>query len=193
MMEGEHRDLMLAAVADEAEGHRALLAGDDATARAAYARAADGYARSWDVAPPGSYGRLVGRMKAAVLAAAPDDAATDVLAALRDDPATGTSPAAAYAQAVAALVAGDDDTARAAAGVMRGGSEAFGRAADGVDAVAAGDAAALAAALAAIEADFAAREAHLSGVAIADTAVMLARLGARRGVDAGPGGPLRPR
>lgn len=193
MQEGEHKERMQAAVAAEAEGHRALLAGDAAAAHAAYARAAEDYARSWDVAPPGSYGRLVGRMKAAVLAGAAEDAAREVLAALADDPATASSPAAAYAQAVAALVAGDDEVARAAAGVMRGGSEAFGRAADGIAAVADLDEPALRAVLLAIEEDFAARPEHLSGVPIADTAVMLAALGERRGLgEADAGGPLRP-
>lgn len=192
MQEGEHRDVMLAAVADEADGHRALLAGGHAAARAAYAAAATSYARSWDLAPPGSYGRLVGRMKAAVLAGDAADHARATRAALDGDDATATSPAAAYADAVAALVLGDDAAANAGAAVMRGGSPPFGRAADGIDAIAAGDSDALAAVLAAIEADFVAREEHLSGVPIADTAVMLAALGAARGLPVGDGGPLRP-
>jgi hypothetical protein len=174
---------MLAAIAAEGDGHRALLAGDPAAA-AAYARAAEGYAASWAVAPPRSYGRLVGRMKAAVLAGEAADAAHDVLAILADDPDAGGSPVASYARAVAALVAGDDATALAAARVMREGSEAAGRAADGVEAIAQGDGEALARAVAAIEMDFAARDEHLTGVAIADTAIMLERIAAARGMTA---------
>jgi len=42
VQDGEHRDLMLTAIAAEGEAHAALLAGDPQTARAAYARAVDG-------------------------------------------------------------------------------------------------------------------------------------------------------
>jgi hypothetical protein len=175
---------MLAAIAAEAEGHRALLAGDPGAAEA-YARAADGYAASWAAAPPRSYGRLVGRVKAVVLAGDADAAARDVLVILAGDPDADGSPVAAYARAVAALVPRDDATALAAVEGMRAGSsEAAGRAADGIEAIARGDGAALAAALAAIEADFAAREEHLTGVAIADTAIMLERIASARGMAA---------
>jgi len=40
--------------------------------------------------------------------------------------------------------------------------------------------------------DFAAREAHLSGVAVADTALVLERLAAQRGLAAGIQSPLLP-
>jgi hypothetical protein len=75
---------------------------------------------------------------------------------------------------------------------MRGGSEPFGRAADGVAALAAGDAPAFAAAVEAIVEDFAARDSHLTGVAIADTALVLERLGAGRGIRSGVVSPLLP-
>jgi hypothetical protein len=192
MQDGPHRDLMLAAIAAEADGHRALLRGDLAEARAAYGQAADGYGASWAVAPPRSYGRLVGRMKAAVLAGADRDAADEVLAALRDDPDAAGSPVAQYARAIASLVVGDDDAALAAAEVMRGGSEAAQRAAAALAAIASRDTHAYAHALEAIETDFAARAEHLTGVPIADTAVMLEALAAHRNLAVGPGGALRP-
>ena len=58
---------MLAAIKAEGEAHAALLAGDTAAATAAYARALESYRASWALAPPKSYGRLVGLLKAAVL------------------------------------------------------------------------------------------------------------------------------
>jgi hypothetical protein len=193
MQEGEHREVMLAAVAAEAEGHRALLEGEHAASREAYARAARDYARSWALAPPASYGRLVGWMTAAGRAGAAGGAAREVRGTLAGEDAAGTSPVAAYAGAVAALVTGDDEGARAAAQVMRGGSPAFGRAADGIEAIAGLDEAGVRRALAAIEEDIAAREEHLSGVPNADTAVMLAALAEGRGLgEADAGGPLRP-
>ena len=58
---------MLAAIKAEGEAHAALLAGDTDAATAAYARAVESYRASWALAPPKSYGRLVGLLKAAVL------------------------------------------------------------------------------------------------------------------------------
>lgn len=183
---------MLAAIAAEGRAHAALLAGDHEAARGAYAEAVDGYRASWALAPPRSYGRLVGLLKAAVLGGAAQPAADEVRAALRDDPDADGSPVAAYVRAVAALVAGDDEEVAARAATMEPRGEAFERTAAALRALAAGDGGAYAAALAAIEADFAGRAEHLTGVAIADTAVMLELLAAERGLDARPDSPLVP-
>jgi hypothetical protein len=112
-------------------------------------------------------------LKAAVLAG--DATAEAAFARAQLDP-SASSPAAAYARAIAALVEGDHATARAAAVAMRAGSEAFGRAADAIVALTDGDDAAFGRAVAAISDDFARREEHLTGVPIADTALILERL-----------------
>ena len=190
MSDEQHRVLQAEAVALEGEAHRALLAGDEVAARDALRAASDRYRASWDVAPPGAFGRLVGMVKAAVLAGEATTAARFVRSAIEEPP---PSPTAAYALAVAALVEGDDELAGRAAEVMRGGSEAFGRAADAIAALARGDAGAYAGAVEAIVADFASREDHLTGVAIADTAAMLERLAAPRRLAAAPASPLMPR
>ncbi|HEY0343712.1 MAG TPA: hypothetical protein VGC59_03630 [Solirubrobacteraceae bacterium] len=192
MQEGEHRDLMLTAIAAEGRAHAALLAGAHETARAGYAEAVAGYRASWALAPPRSYGRLVGLLKAAVLGGAPQPAADEVRAALRDDPDAGGSPVAAYVLAVAAVIAGDDEEVGARAATMEPRGEAFERTAAALRALAANDQEAYATALAAIEADFASRDEHLTGVAIADTAVMLELLAAERGLAAGLDSPLVP-
>src|ERR687894_1661689 len=101
MQDGEHRDFMLKAITAEGEAHAALLADDADAARAAYAEAVAGYRASWALAPPRSYGRLVGLLKAAVLGGTPRPAADEVRAALRDDPDADGSPVAAYVLAVA--------------------------------------------------------------------------------------------
>ena len=75
---------------------------------------------------------------------------------------------------------------------MLAGSEAFGRAAGAVVALARRDRQAYAGMLAAIVADFEAREEHLTGVPIADTALVLDRLAERRGMAAHPRSPLLP-
>jgi hypothetical protein len=191
MSEGPHKDLLLRAIATEQRGHRALVAGEGPAAAAeAMREAAALYRASWDVAPPASFGRLVGALKAAVIAGDATAEARYALSALADD---DTSPPAAYARAIATLVLGQDGDARAATTFMRiASSEAFGRAADAIDALAGGDEGAYATAVAAIVADFEHREEHLTGVPIADTAVMLERLAASRGLHAGVRSPLLP-
>lgn len=192
MDDGEHRDLMMAAIATEGEAHTALLAGDHDAARAAYEQAVAQYRASWALAPPKSYGRLVGLVKAAVLAGQAAPAATEVRAALNGDEAAEGSPVAAYVLAVAAVIAGDDDEAAVHATRMEPRGEAFERTATALKALAARDADAYAAAIVAIEADFAARTDHLTGVPIADTAVMLELLAAERGMAVKPASPLVP-
>jgi len=192
VQDGEHRDLMLGAIAAEGEAHAALLAGEIGAAHAAYLRAVDGYRASWALSPPRSYGRLVGLLKAAVLAGEAAPAATEVRDALDGDADADGSPVANYALAVAALALHDDAVLAAHADVMDGGSDAFQRTARALRALAAGDADGYGDALAAIEADFATREEHLTGIEIADTAVMLERLAEERGLAAHLASPLVP-
>jgi hypothetical protein len=185
---------MAAAIERDRDAQRALLAADVSAAQTAFGEAAVLYRQSWEAAPPKSYGRLVGMLKSAVLAGDGRAEAQYARHVPGDDGAG--SPTAAYAQALAALIDGDDDDAQDWALQMRGGSDAFDRTADAIAALAARDQAAYAAALRAIVHDFEQRADHLTGVAIADTALMLERLAARRGMAAGvesallPGNPL---
>jgi hypothetical protein len=166
------------------------MAGDRAGARRAFAAAADLYRRSWDVAPATAYGRLVGMLKASVLAGGGVPEARYVLGQLEGaDPESAT---ASYARALAALILGEDGDARVCALRMGTGADAFGRTADAIVALAERDRARYAAALAAIVRDFEQRTEHLTGVAIADTALMLSALGARRGMAAGIQSPVLP-
>ncbi len=189
MEDGPHRERLDAALAVEAEGQRLLLAGDEPAGRERMAAAAAAYRQSWELAPPRSFGRLVGMLKAAVIAGDAADAATYARVALDD---ACDSPASCYALAIAALVQGDDEAATRAAAGMRGASPAFERAADAAVALAAGDAEEFAVAAGAIVEDFSGREEHLTGVAIADTALMLERLAAERGMAARVASPLLP-
>ena len=192
MEDGEHRELMIAAIGTEGEAHAALLAGDLDAARALYAHAVEQYRASWAVAPPKSYGRLVGLVKAAVLAGQATAAATEVRAALDGDADAEGSPVASYVLAVAAVIVGDDAEVAVRAARMEPRGGAFERTAIALRAIADGDAETYAAMLAAIEADFAARTDHLTGVAIADTAVMLELLASQRGMAVNPSSPLVP-
>ena len=167
--------LLLAALTAEREGQRLLLEGRGDRARPYLAAASEAYLASYPLAQPRSWGRLIGAVKAGVLAGegAPQARrARDELAGVAD------TPASCYLGALCAVILGDREAALVLAPGMRAGGHAFARAADGIEAIARGDAPALDAAIQAIEADFAAREAHLTGVPIADTALMLQMIGA---------------
>src|SRR5262249_46648475 len=134
------------ALGAEGDAQRLLLAGDPGAPKR-LGEVAELYRRSWETAPPGSSGRLVGLLKAATLAGDPAARARDAREALGGG---CDSAASCYALALAALAEGDDrEAARAAAG-MRGDTEAFARTADAIAALADGDADAYASALAAI-------------------------------------------
>lgn len=172
-------------------GQQALLRGDVAHARTRFREAAERYRASWEAAGPRAYGRLIGLLKASILWGEGGHAGAYVRRQLGDGGCD--SPPSCYALALAALAQADDEAALPAIEGMRsGGDAAFGRTADALHALVHGDRVAYAAAIEAIVADFAAREAHLTGVAFADTAVVLERLAAARGMAARPASSLMP-
>lgn len=186
---GPHLDRLIEAIAVEGAAQRALLDGDDAQARGGFRRAADLYRRSWPIAPPRSFGRLIGMLKAAVIAG---DAVGDAIYTRNAIGPRADSPPAAYALAIAALVLGGDDLARECATVMGRGDDRFQRTARAIVAILDGDAEAYSEELRAIVASFEERTAHLTGVPIADTALMLTMLAADRGLSGAVESPLLP-
>jgi hypothetical protein len=181
---------MTAAVERDGAAQQALLSGDRAGARLAFGEAAELYRQSWVEAPPSAYGRLVGMLKSSVLAGGGTSEAGYAREALADaDPESVT---AAYARALAALILGEDADANASARVMLGGGEAFSRTGEVIAALVDRDPGRYEAALTAIVRDFEARTEHLTGVAIADTALVLATLAARRGIVAAVQSPVLP-
>jgi hypothetical protein len=187
--DGPHLDLLREAIAVEGGGQLALLSGDQAAGVDALRESSRLYRESWELASPTSYGRLIGMLKAAVIAG---DASYAAAYARTQLPDTVETPPASYALAIAALVERDDATARSASTGMRSGSPAFINAADAIDGLTNRDADLYAAAVRAIVADFERRETHLTNVAIADTALMLERLAEARGMACRPVSPLLP-
>ena len=177
------------AIAAESEAHTLLVRGERERALPRLRDAAEHYRRSWELAPPTAYGRLVGMMKAAILAGTAIDAARYIRGELADAAGSAT---AAYALALAALAAGADAEALESADAMRGETEAFDRAAEAVTALARRDRERYAAAIGAIVADFERRPEHLTGVAIADTALCIEVLASSRGLASGVSSPLLP-
>ena len=98
------------------------------------------------------------------------------------------SPASAHVRALALVSLGEvpDVTAMVEAG------GAFERTARALAALATSDSVGYATALGEIVADFEARDQYLSGVAVADTALVLERLAEMRGIAARPASPLVP-
>ncbi len=163
----------------------------DATAATPFLRESERlYRESWEAAPPGGYGRLVGMLKAAILRGDAGGAARYARAALGGTP---ESPTAAYALALTCLADGDDRGGRCrghADGRRRRGVRAR-RGRDG-GAGAVGDENAYGVALEAVLADFEARDLHLTGVA--DRRHRPRARAARRSARhrAAPGSPLLP-
>jgi hypothetical protein len=188
LADGQHVELLLEAIAVEARAQSALLAGDEGAA-AAFLEASRLYRESWEQASPTAFGRLIGMLKAAVIAGDASAAAAYARTQLPDPPESAPSN---YALAIAALIEGDDDAARAGSAGMRGGSPPFVRTADAIDGLLDGDDARYAEAVGEIVADFERREEHLTGVPIADTAIMLERLAAARGMACEPASPVLP-
>jgi hypothetical protein len=178
---GQHLNAALAA---EAEAYRALLAGEDAGP--ALGRARDAYLASHAESGPRSWGRLLGALKMAILAG---DGAEAIARQAVEEARDAGSPASAYVRALAQVTLGEAPDVEA----MLAEGDSFARTGRALAALASGDRQGYAAALAEIMADFEAREQHLSGVAIADTALVLERLAEPRGMAVRPAGPLIPR
>jgi hypothetical protein len=189
MPEAAHDDLLAEAIAADGDAYRALYADRIADAHASFESAAALYRASWEAAPPRSFGRLVAYVKSATLAGEPEYAAAYVREALGG---ACDSPTSCYALAIAALIEDDDAMAARAAVAMTEGDAAFLRAAEALAALAARDRGGYARAVAAIVADFEGREQHLTGVAVADTALLMEALAERRDMAVRPPSELLP-
>ena len=83
-------------------------------------RAAETYRRSWDGAPPGSWGRPIGAMKSRLIAGELDSAREDARWALDAGAAVSESPIGRYAASLANLVLGEDVDAAALVTTLSG-------------------------------------------------------------------------
>jgi hypothetical protein len=171
------------ALAAEARAYRALLAGQDAVPALVAAR--DAYLSSHAETGPASWGRLVGALKMAVLAG---DGEADIARRALAEVGEADTAASGYLRALAQVTLGDVPEVA----TMLAAGESFARTGRALQALGAGDRAAYATGLAEIVADFEGRDQHLSGVAIADTALVLERLAAPRGMAVRPPSPLVP-
>jgi hypothetical protein len=191
--DARQKQLVRVAMAATGAGLARLMQGRRAEAAGWLARSAERFRESFADAPPGSWGRLIGAVKARVLAGDWEGAETDARWALAQAPAGQDSPIGDYAAVLAHLVLGEDAEARGLAEGLRREENAFPRpVAEALAALAGADADPYREAAGRVLASFEERDAYLEDVPVADTVVVLEALAARRGLAAGLRSPLLP-
>src|SRR4051812_34704642 len=175
-----------------AAGLAALMSGD-ASAGDWLARAAERYRESWEEAPPGSWGRPIGAMKARLMAGDRAAAEADARWALDSGSAEAESPIGRYAAALALLVLRRDAEARVQANVIRIRDDFPAAVGDALAMIAAQDAVGYVEAIEDVLESFESRDEYLEDVPVADTVIVLRELAAERGLAAELESPLLPR
>ena len=173
-------------------GLAAYAAGDTSLARDWLGRAAERYRESWEDAPPGSWGRPIGAIKARILA---EDAAGAGRAsdwALAEGAADAESPIGRYAAALALLVLRRDEEARVVADGLRTAADFPHDVGDALATIAAGDRVGYVEAIESVLRSFETRDEYLEDVPIADTVMVLQALAAARDLAADIASPLLP-
>ena len=169
-----------------------LMLGRRDEAAAALTRAAERYRESFADAPPDSWGRPIGAVKARVIAGDSDGAAADARWALDAGAATAASPIGRYAAALACLVLEDYEQARFHADAIRTRNDFPADVGDALAFVAAHDVVGYAIAVDSVLESFESRDEYLEDIPVADTVLVLQELAARRGIAAELGSPLLP-
>ena len=193
-VDARQRQLARIATAATAAGLARLMQGRFTEAAEWFRRSAERYRESFEHAPPGSWGRLIGAVKARVLAGDWNRAREDAAWALAQGPGETASPIGRYAAALAALVLEDDHyAARLAAALQAEPEEAFPpRVADALAAIASADRDRYADAARAVLASFEERDSYLEDLPVAETVLVLESLAERRGIAAGLRSELLP-
>ena len=145
-----------------------------------FARAADRYRESFAEAPPNSWGRPIGAVKARLLAGDWPAALADAEWALDVDARSAESPIGRYAACLALLILGHDDEALVQAASIQGRDDFPNDVADALAALALRDVDAYSSAVRSVLRSFEAREEYLEGIPVADTVIVLQALAARR-------------
>jgi hypothetical protein len=157
-----------------------------------FGHAAERWRESFGDAPPGSWGRPIGAIKARLLAGDKAGAEDAAHWALETGAAGSESPIGRYAAALARLVLGEDDEARPLASSLRDRDDFPGDVADALATLAAGDRPGYILAVESVLESFETREEHLEDVPVADTVLVLQALAESRGLDADLVSPLLP-
>jgi hypothetical protein len=169
-----------------------LMGGDTAAAREWFARAVVRYRESYELAPPGSWGRPIAILKARILVGDWDRAEREARWTLDEGAADAESPIGRYAATLALLVLGRDDEARVLADGLRTRDDFPASVGDALACIAGEDLLGYVAAVGAVLESFATRGDYLEDLPAADTVVVLQALAARRDIAAELSSPLLP-
>jgi hypothetical protein len=159
-----------------------LIQGEDT--REWFARAAERWRESYAEAPPGSWGRPIGAIKALVLAGDSDGAEGAARWALAEGAAEAESPIGRYAAALAGGVLGDWKSVRLHADAIRIRDDFPRDVGDALAMIAAEDVVGYVEAIESVLESFETRDEHLEDVPVADTVLVLQALAGRRGMAA---------
>ena len=165
-----------------AAGLAELMAGRDGGEW--FARAAERYRESWEHAPPGSWGRPIGAIKARILAGDWDGRRGRARWALEAGAAESESPIGRYAAALAYAVLGEWDDVRVHADYARTHETFPSEVADALAFIAAEDVVGYVEAVEAVLESFETRDEYLEDMPVADTVLVLQALAGRRGMAA---------
>jgi hypothetical protein len=163
-----------------AAGLAELMGGGDG--RQWFARAAERYRQSWEHAPPESWGRPIGAIKARILARDWDGAADEARWAIDLGAGDSESPIGRYGAALAYGVLAEWDDVRVHADYARTHETFPSEVADALALVAAEDVVGYTQAVETVLESFETRDEYLEDMPVADTVLVLQALAARRGM-----------
>ena len=169
-----------------------LMLGRDEEAARWLGHAAARWRESFGDAPPGSWGRPIGAIKARLLAGDAEGAEDAARWALEVGAAEAESPIGRYAAVLAYLVLGEDEQARQPASSLRGRDDFPGDVADALATLAAQDRPGYILAVESVLESFETRDEYLEDVPVADTVMVLQVLAERRGLKADLASSLLP-
>jgi hypothetical protein len=192
--DARQKQLVRMAMAAGAVGLARLMQGRPTDASAWLIRSAEGYRESFERAPPESWGRPIGALKARLLAGDRTGAENDARWTLAAGAGASTSPVGQYAAVLALLVLGEDAKATTGSRILQSAEEdSFPRpVADALAALAASDARAYERAVQAVLVSFEERDAYLEDAPVADTVLVLQALAAPRTLAVSLSSPLLP-
>jgi hypothetical protein len=192
--EPDPRQRQLTRMGNAANGAGLALSmlGRDGEAAKWFQHAAARWRESFGDAPPGSWGRPIGAIKALLLAGDREGAEDAARWALGAAAGEGESPIGRYAATLAHLVLGQDEEARTIAATIRERDDFPRDGADALATLAAGDRPCYILAVESVLESFEQRDEYLEDVAVADTVMVLQALAAPRELDAELSSPLLP-
>jgi hypothetical protein len=169
-----------------------LMGGNTDSAREWFAKAVEHYRESYEHAPPDSWGRPIGILKARILAGDWGGAEIDAQWTIEQGAAEAESPIGRYAGCLALLVLGRDEEARVLADALRTHGDFPAPVGDALAMIAAEDPVGYIEAVEAVLESFETRDEYLEDLPVADTVLVLQALAAPRNMAAELTSPLLP-